>query len=75
MDKMRDEDVELLTISEAARLVKTSRDTIRAAMNAWERSGHRFGLRWLQPANRRMIRRVSLREWEESLERGVVTYV
>ena len=63
------EEVELLSVSQASVLTGLSRDTIAEAMNCWHSSKGAFGLRYVCPNTRRLVRRESLREWLVSLER------
>lgn len=64
-----DEQIETLSVSQAAKITGLGRDTIAHAMNAWEASHGRFGLRFICPATRRLVRRSALLEWFQSMER------
>ena len=66
---MKDEQVTLLSVSKAAKITGLGRGTIAQAMNAWEASRGRFGLRFVCPENRRLVRKSALLEWFQGLER------
>lgn len=65
-----DSDLRLLSVSEASKLTGLARATIARAMDAWDASRGRFGLRFVQPATRRLVRRSALLEWMTSMERN-----
>lgn len=64
-----DDQIELLSVSQAAKLTGLARATIASAMNAWDTSRGRFGLRYVQPSTRRLVRRAALLDWMTSMER------
>lgn len=72
MIRTETEDVELLNVSQAAKLTKLGRDRIAAALDQYAASRGRLGLAFIPPVRdggRRMIRRASLRDWLVGLER------
>lgn len=72
MIRTETEDVELLNVSQAAKLTKLGRDRIAAALDQYAASRGRLGLAFIPPerdGGRRMIRRASLRDWLMGLER------
>lgn len=64
------EDIETLSVLRAAKLTKLSRNTISAAMDAWEWSNGKHGLAFIRPTGRRLVRRAALRAWFNSMERS-----
>lgn len=67
---LNDSDLRLLSVSEASKLTGLARATIAHAMDAWDASRGRFGLRFVQPSTRRLVRRAALLEWMTSMERS-----
>ena len=66
------EEIELLNVSQAAKLTRLGRDRIAAALDQYAASRGRLGLAFIPPerdGGRRMIRRASLRDWLVRLER------
>lgn len=66
------EEIELLNVSQAAKLTRLGRDRIAAALDQYAASRGRLGLAFIPPVReggRRMIRRASLRDWLMGLER------
>lgn len=64
-----DDQIELLSVSEASRITGLARETIARAMTSWDQSRGRIGLRYVQPATRRLVRRAALLEWMTDMER------
>ena len=73
MFKTANEEVQLLNISQAAKLTHLGRDRIAAAMNKWMASKGAFGLAFVLPGEgrRRLVRISSLKRWLDGLERRV----
>lgn len=67
------EQLELMSVSEASKLTGLARATIAHAMDAWEISKGRFGLRFVQPTTRRLVRKSALLDWMTNLERSAAS--
>ena len=64
------EQLEIMTVVEAARLTHLDRGKIAKAMDEWQSSNGRIGLAFCHPyGKRRMVRRSALRDWFDRLER------
>lgn len=61
--------IELLSVRQAAKVTGLARGTISAAMDGWEKTRGRQGLRFVQPSTRRLVRRSALLEWFTGMER------
>ena len=61
-------ELETLSISQASKITRLSRNTIAAAMNLWSTTRGRRGLRFIQPGERRLVRRSELLSWFERQE-------
>lgn len=68
MRRIHDDELQVMTVSDAARLTGLTRDIITQALNLWTKSRGSYGLRFIRPVNRRMIRRSELLTWFENLE-------
>lgn len=70
MRRVNDDELETLTVSQASRITKLSRATIAKAMNLWTATRGGYGLRFVQPNERRLVRRSELLRWFEAFEQG-----
>ena len=68
LEKVPNEDVELLTQEAAAKLLHIDALKLRHAMNQWVKSSGRMGLAFVQVGARRRLRRGALRKWLAQLE-------
>ena len=71
MKSIRDDEIEILSVLQASKITGLCRRTITKAMDEWMTSRGRMGLRFIQPNERRLIRRSELLRWFESQERMV----
>lgn len=69
MRVIRDDELETLSVLQASKITGLSRNTIARAMNLWSSTKGRHGLRFIQPAERRLVRRSELLSWFERQER------
>lgn len=75
IEKIKDEDLEILTISDISRITKLSRGTIREAMDLYQNSNGVFGLKCftVDSGNRRLSTRPMVRSWyEERARRNIL---
>lgn len=69
MRVIHDDEFEALSVSKASRITGLGRRTITRAMDAWTASHGKIGLRFIQPNERRLVRRAELLKWFECQER------
>lgn len=70
MTSTPNEQIEIMTVIEAARVTHLDRGKIAKAMDDWQASRGRIGLAYCRPyGKRRMVRRSALRDWFDRLER------
>jgi hypothetical protein len=68
---IRDDEITTLSVSQASKITGLCRRTIAKAMDEWAASRGRLGLKFIQPNERRLVRRSELLRWFESQERMV----
>ncbi len=72
LKRVENEELQILSLSAAARLTGFSRDVLRREMNLYQKSRGRLGLPFVVLSVDRRIRKSSLRNWLEKHERSAI---
>lgn len=65
-------ELELMSVNQAAKVVRLNRGEIQNGMDAYVQSGGRDGLAYIVKGSRRLIRAGALKSWLISLERKTI---